>query len=166
MGQRRGFGRGRLAPRLALDIDILAGGRAKSAPEHQLALAYLARARVAGRALGFASFALKEADERKPETVIEACAAAPLGVALDERGKSLSSEAFARQLAKWRDAGETRALFVIGGADGLPREVKQRAQLVLAFGTQTWPHLLVRAMLGEQLYRAMTILAGHPYHRA
>lgn len=150
---------------MALALDILAGGRAKSAPEHQLALTYLARARATGRTLGFASFALEEADERKPETMIEACAAAPLAIALDERGKSLSSEAFARQLARWRDAGETRALFMIGGAGGLPREAKDRALVTLAFGTQTWPHLLVRTMLAEQIYRAMTILAGHPYHR-
>ena len=151
---------------MALDIDILAGGRAKSAPETALAETYLARARDAGRALGFASFALAEADERKPEKMIEACASASIIVALDERGKSLSSETFARQLAQWRDAGEARALFVIGGPDGMPGEIKQRARLTLAFGAQTWPHLLVRTMLAEQLYRAVTILGGHPYHRA
>jgi 23S rRNA (pseudouridine1915-N3)-methyltransferase len=151
---------------LALEIDILAGGRAKSMPEHQMALAYLTRARDTGRALGFSSFALSEADERKSEKIVEACAGAPLLIALDERGKSLSSETFAKQLAAWRDAGEARALFVIGGPDGLPTSVKPRARLMLAYGTQTWPHLLVRTMLGEQLFRAMTILAGHPYHRA
>jgi 23S rRNA (pseudouridine1915-N3)-methyltransferase len=149
---------------LALAIEILAGGRAKAAPETALADAYLARARDAGRALGFASFSLSEFDERKPEKAIEACNVT-LVVALDERGKSVASEAFAAQLATWRDAGETRALFVIGGADGLPAEIKKRARLTLAFGTQTWPHLLVRTMLAEQLYRAITILSGHPYHR-
>ena len=116
--------------------------------------------------MGFTSFALTEADERKPEKIIEVCAAATLVVALDERGKSLSSETLAKELAKWRDAGEARALFVIGGADGLPTDAKRRARLTLAFGTQTWPHLLVRTMLAEQLFRAMTILSGHPYHRA
>jgi 23S rRNA (pseudouridine1915-N3)-methyltransferase len=150
---------------LALEIEILAGGRAKSAPEHQMALAYLTRARDTARALGFSSFALSEADERKPEKIVEACAAAPFVVALDERGKSLSSEAFAKQLAAWRDAGEARVLFVIGGPDGLPDAVKPKARLMLAYGTQTWPHLLVRTMLSEQLFRAMTILSGHPYHR-
>jgi 23S rRNA (pseudouridine1915-N3)-methyltransferase len=150
---------------VALEIEVLAGGRAKSAPETELALSYLVRARDTGRALGFATFVLNEADERKPEKIVEACAAAPLLIALDERGKSLSSDAFARQLAAWRDAGEARALFVIGGADGLPPAVRARARLTLAFGTQTWPHLLVRTMLCEQLFRAMTILAGHPYHR-
>jgi len=150
---------------LALDIDILAGGRAKAAPESQIALSYLARARDAGRALGLASFALTEVDERKPDKMVELSRASRLVVALDESGQSLSSEAFARQLSSWRDAGETRVLFAIGGPDGLPAQVKKTARLTLAFGTQTWPHLLVRTMLAEQLYRAITILAGHPYHR-
>ena len=150
---------------MALAIDILAGGRAKSAPEMSLATSYLDRARDGGRQIGFGPFALKEFDERKPEKMIAACAAAPLVVALDERGKSLTSAAFAKQLARWRDAGETRATFVIGGPDGLPALIKQRAKLVVSFGAQTWPHLLVRAMVAEQLYRAITILAGHPYHR-
>jgi 23S rRNA (pseudouridine1915-N3)-methyltransferase len=150
---------------LALEIEILAGGRAKSAPEHQMALAYLTRARDTARALGFSSFALMEADERKPEKIVDACADAQLLIALDEHGKSLSSNAFAKQLASWRDAGEGRALFVIGGPDGLPAAIKPGARLTLAYGTQTWPHLLVRTMLAEQLFRAMTILSGHPYHR-
>jgi 23S rRNA (pseudouridine1915-N3)-methyltransferase len=150
---------------LALEIEILAGGRAKASPEHQMALSYLTRARDTGRALGFSSFAITEADERKPEKIVEACGAAALLVALDERGKALSSEAFAKQLASWRDAGEARALFVIGGPDGLPAAVRPKARLTLGYGTQTWPHLLVRTMLSEQLFRAMTILSGHPYHR-
>jgi 23S rRNA (pseudouridine1915-N3)-methyltransferase len=151
---------------LALALDILAGGRAKAAPESELAQAYLQRARDGGRALGLTSFVLSEWDERKPERLIDACAGGVLLVALDERGTSLTSEAFARQIARWRDVGEARALFVIGGPDGLPDDVKRRAQMTLAFGTQTWPHLLVRTMLAEQLFRAVTILAGHPYHRA
>jgi 23S rRNA (pseudouridine1915-N3)-methyltransferase len=151
---------------LALDIDILAGGRAKSAPETELAISYLKHARDAGRGMGFSSFALTEADERKAERFVELCAEAPLLVALDERGKSMTSEAFARQLAVWRDQGEARVVFAIGGHDGLPAAVKKHARLTLSFGAQTWPHLLVRTMLAEQLYRAMTILSGHPYHRA
>ena len=150
---------------MTLAIEIYAGGRAKSAPETELAQAYLQRARDGGRALGFNGFTLTEWDERKPERLIDVCAGGVLVVALDERGASLSSEALAKQLAKWRDVGEARALFVIGGPDGLPADVKRRAQLTLAFGTQTWPHLLVRTMLSEQLFRAVTILSGHPYHR-
>ena len=150
---------------MALAIDILAGGRAKSAPETVLAESYLMRARDAGRALGLTSFVLAEYDERRPERIFETVASVPLVIALDERGKSLSSEELSRELARWRDAGEPRALFVIGGPDGLTAEVKRRARATLAFGTQTWPHLLVRTMLAEQLYRAVTILSGHPYHR-
>lgn len=151
---------------MTLAIEILAGGRAKAAPETELAQAYLQRARDGGRALGLSAFTLTEWDERKPERLIDVCAGGVLVVALDERGTSLASEALAKQLAKWRDVGETRALFVIGGPDGLPADVKRRAQMTLAFGTQTWPHLLVRTMLAEQLFRAVTILSGHPYHRA
>jgi 23S rRNA (pseudouridine1915-N3)-methyltransferase len=151
---------------LALSIEMLAGGRAKAAPETELAYAYLHRAREAGRALGLSSFMLTEWDERRPERLIDACAGGLLVVALDERGASMGSEAFAKQIAKWRDAGETRVLFVIGGPDGLPADVKRRAQTTLAFGAQTWPHLLVRTMMAEQLFRAVTILSGHPYHRA
>lgn len=84
-------------------------------------------------------------------------------VILDERGKSLTSDAFAEKLGAWRDAGRDIAL-VIGGAYGLPPEARASADLVLAFGPGIWPHLLVRAMLAEQLYRAQEILAGRPYH--
>jgi len=135
-----------------------------SSPETTLALSYLARARKLGHGLGFGSFTLSEFDERKPKKAMDGVSASLL-VALDERGKSITSEAFATQLADWRDMGEARASFVIGGPDGLPAEVKRAARLSLAFGIQTWPHLLVRAMLAEQIYRAITILARHPYHR-
>jgi 23S rRNA (pseudouridine1915-N3)-methyltransferase len=151
---------------LALALDILAGGRAKAAPESELAQAYLQRARDGGRALGLTSFVLSEWDERKPERLIDACAGGVLLVALDERGTSLTSEAFAKQIARWRDVGEARALFVIGGPDGLPDDVKRRAQMTIAFGTQTWPHLLVRTMLAEQLFRAVIGMSGENSHRA
>jgi 23S rRNA (pseudouridine1915-N3)-methyltransferase len=147
---------------LSLSIEILAGGRARHAPETGLALTYLDRAREVGRPLGFSGFVLREADERKDGAfVFEG-----LGVALDERGKSLGSPQFATMLASWRDAGEPRVTFVIGGSDGLPDIVRKSARTSLAFGVQTWPHLLVRTMLAEQIYRAVTILSGHPYHRA
>jgi 23S rRNA (pseudouridine1915-N3)-methyltransferase len=86
-------------------------------------------------------------------------------VALDPTGADLTSEGFARQLGTWRDTGRRLALFLIGGPDGHGAVVLERADLVLALGRMTWPHELVRAMLAEQLYRAATILAGHPYHR-
>lgn len=86
-------------------------------------------------------------------------------VALDPRGEDLTSEAFAARLGRWRDEGTRAAAFAVGGADGLGAAVTARAGLRLALGRMTWPHLLVRAMLAEQLYRATAILAGHPYHR-
>jgi len=86
-------------------------------------------------------------------------------VALDARGQSLASEAFAERLARWRDAGVADLAFLIGGAEGLADAVRQKAALVLSLGSMTWPHLLARGMLLEQLYRAQQILAGHPYHR-
>lgn len=152
----RGFSLG-----LALSIEIIAGGRAKNAPEMEIAAAYLERARDCGRALGFSEFKLRETDERKADAFVFA----GLGVALDEHGKSLTSKAFADQLAKWRDAGDARVSFLIGGSDGLPVRVFSQTRMKIAFGSQTWPHLLVWPMLAEQLYRAMTILNGHPYHR-
>jgi len=87
-------------------------------------------------------------------------------IALDERGDNLSSAQFAERLRGWRDSGAADVAFVIGGADGLPADVRKSAKLVLSFGRVTWPHLLMRALLVEQIYRAQQILDGHPYHRA
>jgi 23S rRNA (pseudouridine1915-N3)-methyltransferase len=87
-------------------------------------------------------------------------------ILLDERGRDLTSEEFAALLASWRDAGVREARFMIGAADGHDDATRRAADLVLAFGKATWPHLLARAMLAEQLYRATSIIAGHPYHRA
>ena len=88
-----------------------------------------------------------------------------VSVALDERGRALSSMELARQLETWRDGGKREARFLIGAADGLGEEHRRSADLSLSFGAATWPHLLVRAMLAEQLFRAKSILANHPYHR-
>ena len=87
-------------------------------------------------------------------------------VLLDEKGRDLSSEALASQLEQWRDGGIRECRFVIGAADGHSEDERQAADLLLSFGKATWPHLLVRAMLLEQLFRATSILARHPYHRA
>ncbi|MGE0726038.1 MAG: 23S rRNA (pseudouridine(1915)-N(3))-methyltransferase RlmH [Alphaproteobacteria bacterium] len=86
-------------------------------------------------------------------------------VALDPRGEALSSEAFARRIGRWRDEATADLAFVIGGADGLTDEIRRAAALVLSLGSMTWPHLLARVMLAEQLFRAQSILSGHPYHR-
>ena len=91
--------------------------------------------------------------------------ASSVTVLLDERGESLSSLAFAKKLEHWRDGGKREARFLIGAADGHDEQARGEADLLLSFGPATWPHLLARAMLAEQLYRATAILAGHPYHR-
>ena len=86
-------------------------------------------------------------------------------ILLDEKGEQLSSLAFARKLERWRDSGVREARFLIGGADGFGEAERASADLLLAFGKATWPHLLARAMLAEQLFRATSLLANHPYHR-
>jgi 23S rRNA (pseudouridine1915-N3)-methyltransferase len=91
--------------------------------------------------------------------------AKPILIALDERGKTLGSRDFAGRLKGWEDQGAAEIVFLLGGADGLAPEIRDRASFVLSLGQMTWPHLLARAMLVEQIYRAQQILAGHPYHR-
>ena len=102
---------------------------------------------------------------REAALLLEAVPAGARLVALDERGRDLASADFAALLGGWRDAGISDIGFVIGGAEGLDESVRRRADLLLAFGRATWPHMMVRGMLAEQLYRAQQILAGHPYHR-
>jgi 23S rRNA (pseudouridine1915-N3)-methyltransferase len=149
-------------------LHIVAVGRLKAGPHAALARHYAER-------LAW-PLVLREVEEKRPLPAPELkereaallLAAAPSGavlVALDERGKTLDSAAFARKIARWRDSGTSDIAFFIGGADGLADQVRQKAQLVLSLGAMTWPHLLVRGMLLEQLYRAQQILAGHPYHR-
>lgn len=121
--------------------------------------------------------ALKEVEEKRklsgPERMAsesrllaEALPPKAVVVALDPRGKTLTSEDFAAQLGRWQDDGVADLGFVIGGADGLAPEWRRNARLVLSLGAMTWPHMLVRVMLAEQLFRAQSILNGHPYHRA
>jgi 23S rRNA (pseudouridine1915-N3)-methyltransferase len=102
---------------------------------------------------------------REGELIVGALPASAPFVALDERGVQWSSRALAEQIAIWRDRGSPELAFAIGGADGLHSMVLDRADVILSLGSMTWPHLLVRGMLLEQLYRAQQILAGHPYHR-
>jgi 23S rRNA (pseudouridine1915-N3)-methyltransferase len=157
-------------------LTIAAIGRTKAGPERELAGRYLDRAAKAGGRLGL-SFQLREIPEsrasrpadRKREEAEALLAAVPSGavaVALDEHGDTLGSEAFAKRIGRWRDDGTADVALFIGGADGLDGELLAKARLVLAFGAMTWPHQLVRTMIAEQLYRAVTILSGHPYHRA
>jgi 23S rRNA (pseudouridine1915-N3)-methyltransferase len=145
-------------------------GRLGQAPEAKLALDWAARASAAGRSLGLGPVDVVEVEPRKPGKATEAEALLArldqdVLIACDEHGRALASRDFAAHLARLRDEGVRRVAFVIGGADGLDARVLDKAQERLAFGPQTWPHALVRAMLAEQIYRAVTILGGSPYHR-
>lgn len=148
---------------------LAAVGRAKPGPELDLYTQYVRRLSP--------PLTLKEVEEKRPlpvperkareaELLLAAIPAGAVVVGLDERGKSPGSEEFARRLGQWRDTGTADLAFVIGGADGHGDAVRERASVLLSFGAMTWPHMLVRAMLAEQLWRAQAILSGHPYHRA
>ncbi len=137
---------------------------------------YLKRARDLGRSRSFSGPDLSEFEAPRGLTGparmgkegdwLTAAAADSVAIALDERGVNISSEQFAAMLGDLRDTGTKATTFLIGGADGHDRKVTAMAQRTIAFGAATWPHMLVRTMLAEQIYRAMTILAGHPYHRS
>ena len=149
-------------------IGVVAVGRMKTGVEKTLLDAYARRITW--------PFAVREVEEkracppaerirREGELLLAQCPNAARRVALDERGKSLSSEQFAAMLGEWRDSGVSETVFLIGGADGHSNAVRDVAHHLLSFGTMTWPHMLVRAMLAEQIYRAQCILGNHPYHR-
>jgi 23S rRNA (pseudouridine1915-N3)-methyltransferase len=156
---------------------VIAVGRLKQGPERELAERYRDRFEDIGRKLGFRGLEIHEIPEsrardaatRMVEEAAAILAAIPEKsalVGLDERGSQLDSTAFARHLGTWRDESVGNTIFMIGGADGLSPDLRRKAKLNLAFGSATWPHQMVRFMLLEQIYRAATILAGHPYHRA
>ena len=136
-------------------LHIVAGGEIGRSPEAELVERYLKR-------IGWPTKVTELPDRggKMPELPQNS-----VTVVLDERGESLSSTALAKKLEGWRDSGTREARFLIGAADGHEEEQRQAADLLLSFGTATWPHLLVRAMLAEQLFRATSILANHPYHR-
>lgn len=146
---------------------VLAVGRGRGSAEQALFDRYAARLRPAPRLVEIAEARGGPAQirRREGEAILRALPAGADLIALDLGGEDLASAAFAARLARLAEAGRTAA-FAIGGAEGLDRAVLDRAAWVLAFGRATWPHLLVRAMLAEQLYRAASLLAGHPYHRA
>jgi 23S rRNA (pseudouridine1915-N3)-methyltransferase len=153
-----------------LKLTIVAIGKLARSPETELVKLYAERATNAGRALGLGPLEVVEAESRKPGKAAEAEALRPhladaYVIACDEHGTARPSRAFADEIARLRDDGVRRLVFVIGGADGLDPALLAQAQGRLAFGPQTWPHALARAMLAEQVYRAVSILAGSPYHR-
>ena len=158
-------------------IVVAAVGRLKQGPERELAERYRKRAADAGRSAGLQTFDVVEiresragdAGRRMLEESIAIANVIPeraVTVILDERGESMSSASFAGRLQGWRREDKPAVVFIIGAADGLAPSLRERASLAIGFGSATWPHQLVRIMLLEQLYRAVTILAGHPYHRA
>lgn len=146
---------------------VLAVGRGRGSEEQALFDRYAARLRPTPRLVEVAEAKGSPAEirRREGEAVLRALPAGADLIALDLGGEDLATEAFAGRLARLAEAGRTAA-FAVGGAEGLDRAVLDRAAWILSFGRATWPHLLVRAMLAEQLYRAASILAGHPYHRA
>lgn len=158
-------------------IVVAAVGRLKQGSETELSERYRKRVAQTGRQLGLRDIEIIEIRESRAadagkrileESIALANVIPPDAavVLLDSLGENLDSIGFATQLAKWRANGRSAVVFLIGGADGLAASLREKAELRLAFGAATWPHQLVRVMLLEQLYRSMTILAGHPYHRA
>ncbi|UYV36647.1 23S rRNA (pseudouridine(1915)-N(3))-methyltransferase RlmH [Rhodobacteraceae bacterium D3-12] len=154
-------------------VTICAVGRLRSGPEKDLIGDYTTRFDRTGRALGLGPLTLTEVEDRKgggmeaeAALLTRAMPGNATAIALDERGKLMTSPDFAQTLARLRDDGTSDLAFLIGGADGLSPDLRARATLSLSFGKMVWPHMLARVMLTEQLYRAASILAGAPYHRA
>jgi 23S rRNA (pseudouridine1915-N3)-methyltransferase len=156
---------------------VIAVGRLKQGPERELAVRYRKRFDDIGRKLGFRGLEIHEIAESRARdaaariaeeaaAIVSSIPENSVLVTLDERGENVDSRGLARHLGRFRDQSAACTVFVIGGADGLSPELRRREKLVIAFGTATWPHQMVRVMLLEQLYRAATILSGHPYHRA
>jgi 23S rRNA (pseudouridine1915-N3)-methyltransferase len=158
-------------------ILIAAVGRLKQGPERELATTYRKRAEAVGRSFGLREIEIVEIRESRAQDIERRRTEESIAIAniiperavvamLDEHGENLDSAALAALLQRWRGEDRPAACFIIGGADGLSQSLRDRAKIKLAFGAVTWPHQLVRVMMLEQLYRAGTILAGHPYHRA
>lgn len=163
-------------PGVLVRVGLIAVGRLKDGPERVLVDRYLDRAKQSGRALGLSGFdsaELSESRAPRPDDRKAEEAHAILGrlgddrlIAFHEKGAALDSEAFAALIGRLRDEGRKATVCAIGGADGFSPDVLARADKIVAFGAMTLPHQLVRVLVAEQLYRAVTILSGHPYHRA
>ena len=157
-------------------VGLVAIGKLKAGPEKELAERYLDRFAKTGPAIGLEFSRVMEAGESRAQTaegrkreeaafIEKSIPDGAILVVLDERGKALDSPAFAQQLGLWRDAGKRDLVLAIGGPDGHDPDLQARADLLLCLGKMTWPHQVARILLAEQLYRAVTILSGHPYHR-
>ncbi len=159
-----------------MKLQIAAIGKLTDGPEQALAGQYFERAGQLGRQIGITSFTVTEHAESQAKTselrkadesarLLSSCPSIAFLIAVDERGKEMSSTEFARHLGRLIDNGTREVSFLIGGPDGHAAAVHARAGLILPFGKLTWPHRLARVMLAEQIYRAVTILVNHPYHR-
>ena len=153
-------------------VHICAVGRLRGGAERDLIDDYLTRFDRTGRALGLGPANIHEVEDKKgggmsaeANLLERAIPKGALICTLDERGKVMSSPDFAKLLGRWRDEGRGDVAFVIGGADGIDPVLRTQADFSLSFGKMVWPHMLVRVMLAEQIYRAASILAGSPYHR-
>jgi 23S rRNA (pseudouridine1915-N3)-methyltransferase len=160
-----------------MKVTVLAVGRLKAGPEWRLAEEYRERAAGLGRSAGITRLTLADVSESKARTAPRRMAeearflagglpAGAFTVVLDERGEGMTSPAFASLLRRHADGGTADMAFLIGGPDGLDPTVRDKAGLLLSFGPMTWPHRLVRVMVLEQIYRAVTIMVNHPYHRS
>lgn len=158
-------------------VTIAAIGKLKAGPELQLVALYADRAAQQGKLCGISSFEIKEIPEsrlstlgeRRNEEALKLLKTVPqnaIAIMLDERAKQLQSRELANHMAHWRDDGTSELVFLLGGPDGHGSDVKQASQFSLSLGIMTWPHRLARVMISEQIYRAVTILTNHPYHRA
>jgi 23S rRNA (pseudouridine1915-N3)-methyltransferase len=167
----------RLEHEATMRVIVLAIGRLKAGPETELCERYRKRAAQAGRQQGFRDVEIVEiresradsAEKRQLEEAIALANVVPeeaVVVLLSETGENIGSAGLAEKIRLWRDERRSALVFMIGGPDGLAKTLQDKAKLTLAFGAATWPHQLVRIMLLEQIYRAITILGGHPYHRA
>ncbi len=160
-----------------MEIHIAAIGRMKAGPERALFEHYKKRLEDIGHSNGISAVHLREfaegtgratAERKKKEAVVllKAIPQDAMIVALDENGSVLSSKKFAGEIGRWRDDGMRHLVFVLGGADGLDVQLVKQAGRVISLGRMTWPHQIARILLCEQLYRAMAIITGHPYHRS
>ncbi len=153
-------------------VHLCAVGRLRTGPERGLIDDYVTRFDRTGRAHGLGPLTEHEVEDKRglgmaaeADLLARAVPTGALLAVLDERGRQVTSPDFAAHLERWRDEGRQDVAFVIGGADGIDPALRDRAEFALSFGAMVWPHMLVRVMLAEQLYRAATILAGGPYHR-
>ena len=154
-------------------LQICAVGRLRSGPEQELVEDYIGRFNKTGRSLGLGPVKISEVENKKGGGIVaeaallqNICTSGSLICTLDERGTVMTSPEFAKLLGKWRDQGRGNISFLIGGADGLDPSLRSHADFSLSFGKMVWPHMLVRVILAEQLYRAASILSNAPYHRS